>query len=895
MKKRLLCCIMAALFCLTTACSSQGNNANGSTGQTPAKEESVTQEAAASGDTSDASSAARVSTAEESTAAAATDKVATDGQTGMYEDERGWYVLYNPALFTVEEAKDDVKFHYTGEAVGENYVEIRYIPDKQPREVLTAEVEALTEEYEVEDDAIIRDEAYIYEDKWCYTTSVEYSEDDRDTTVTYQSAEYNEGVLLTKLVEGMTDENILEGYMDDALWHILDTINFYDYQPQEEFYYVPGTYSKGAVSTDHVVEDEDGEEDADEDADEAGTGAAAAAEPADTTAAPAAEISDATAAPAAEIAHPAAAPAGETADTAEAPEADEDDEDDEEEIVISPEEALAQAPDQIVLKKDHTGHFVTDAKAPIFWGSFQMTEKNTVNSYEYDVEGDYLYLNIGGNWIEYEKTEEAAPEDNKLDDPEYLDELNREIDLLYHDGIGKTGRIRKMQAFILELALHAKTQNPDFKVVTQNAGYLAYVDGQFENGDQPFIKDLVDGWSTEGIVGKGDSLTPSVFQKIYVDQVKKGKFVSDTTTVQDEEQLQNYLARANAWGIAPFPRLGGELAKEILPGQRWADNGDYFWVEDPSVLGIEDRIDAKRDVTKLTDAKNFLYNINGRPYDNWQDWDKEEKAFAKGDGDRTRIMDSYACGLLVPSENGKYTPVTDDEEETAAVIEEYGDKWDWWWREQGLDETKGRETWLEALRNSEYDVIYLDPFYNHRARPEDQTPLTAEEVESLKYKPDGGRRQVIAYLNIGSAEQNRWYCQDDWIWIDPKNKNSFYSMKAGKVIERGTDQVYVPFIDSPSAKEAENTTEPPAWLAYDYGHDYPEEAVVEWWHKDWRDIIINGGSQYAHKVTGDNTSSIDRIIAQGFDGVFLDNADSCVDGYWDAFEKYWLEHGGIPE
>ena len=152
MKKRLLCCIMAALFCLTTACSSQGNNTNGSTEQTPAKEESVTQEAAAPGDTSDASSAAQLSTAEESTAAAATDKVAADGQTGMYEDERGWYVLYNPALFTVEEAKDDVKFHYTGEAVGENYVEIRYIPDKQPREVLTAEVEALTEEYEVEDE-----------------------------------------------------------------------------------------------------------------------------------------------------------------------------------------------------------------------------------------------------------------------------------------------------------------------------------------------------------------------------------------------------------------------------------------------------------------------------------------------------------------------------------------------------------------------------------------------------------------------------------------------------------------------------------------------------------------------------------------------------------------------
>ena len=31
------------------------------------------------------------------------------------------------------------------------------------------------------------------------------------------------------------------------------------------------------------------------------------------------------------------------------------------------------------------------------------------------------------------------------------------------------------------------------------------------------------------------------------------------------------------------------------------------------------------------------------------------------------------------------------------------------------------------------------------------------------------------------------------------------------------------------------------------------------------------------------------------DGVFLDNAECCVDSFWEAFEKYWLEHGGIPE
>ena len=751
-KKGLISAVLA-MTCLVTACGSQTAAPQNEAKQTANAQQDIgeqpPQEASDTAVTEQASEAAT----EQAADGAAEDQTAAPGnaQTGMYEDERGWYVLYEPELFTVESEKDDVKFHYTGEAVGDNYVELRYIPDKQPQEVLTEEVDELVEEWEPDEEEMIRDEGYLFEDKWCYTAVVRYSEEERDTTVQLQSAEYNGGVILTKMVEGMTDENILEGYMDDSMWKILDTLTFYDYQPQTELDYVPGIYSLSESGVE--APEREGADDADT-AEEAATAGTTGAEIA-------AEIEP-----------------EDGADTTQ--------------------EAVAPA-DQIILKKDHTGSLVSENTTPVLWGSTLLTEKNTERTYEYTVEGDSLYLNLNDTWCLYNKTGEIEESDNKLDDPEYVNELNREIDTLYHDAEGRTGRIHKMQAFIMELALHAKTKNPDFKIIGQNAPFLAYNDGAFEKGDQSFMKDLVDGWGAEGIVGKDESLTPSIFQRIYVDQVKKGKFVSDTTTVQSEEQLANYLARANAWGIAPYPKLGGELAQELLPGQRWANNGDYFWVEDPAVLGIEDRFDGKRDVNKLTDARNYLYNINGRPYDNWMDWDKEEEEFGKGDGDRTRILDSYSCGLLVPSENGKYTPVGDEPEDVADIIDENGDKWDWWWREAGLDENAGRETWLNALRNSDYDVIYIDSFYNHRARPENQTPLTPEEVESLKTKPDGGRRQVISYLAIGTAEQNRWYCQDDWIWVDPKNKNSFYSMKAGKVRERGANSIYVPFMDSISA------------------------------------------------------------------------------------------------
>jgi len=879
MKRPSLLCTAIVILCMTvTACSSQDSSPAKSTSKDSAVTESVDQETAQN--EAEADSAVEADTAENSASEDNASEVKSGEGSfrtlsrGFYENSRGWTVRFEPSLFSVEENGDDVKFIYTGESVGENLVEIRYVPGGDPQEVLEEELkkleemvaesdgeddgdedgenaasddtsegiaaegltaaaaeiaaEALTdsaaeiaaegltddaaeiaaeeepeEEEEEGDISIERDEGYFIDDTWCYTATVDYSDDERDVTEVFQSAEYNDGVLITKLKQGVTDENILEGFMGDALWDLVETLSAYQYEPQKQFANVPGTYTRESGSEDAV--------------------------------------------------------------------------------------------DTIILRPDHLGSITFQDRIPVYWGSTALTEKNAERSYEYTLDGDTLVLHYDGEDLTFKKSEDQTAEENPYTDPDYVDELNKEINTLYNDGPGKIGRVHKMQAFIMELALHAKAQDPNFKVIVQNAAILGYKDGKIENGEHHFMKDLVDGYSVEGVVGKGTSLEPGYFQEPYVDQAKRGKFVSDTTAVRTEEQLKNYLTRADAWGITPFPKVGGELAQELFPGWRWADNGDYFWVEDPDTLGISDRIDGKRDVLNLSDAKNFLYNINGRPYDNWADWDKEEESFEKGDGDRTRITDSYACGLLVPSEDGKYTPVGEEDDETIAdAIEEYGESWDWWWRKEGLDESKGREAWLEALRNSDYDVIYIDSFYNHRARPENQTPLTKEEVESLKTKPDGGRRQVISYLAIGTAEQNRWYCQDDWVWIDPKNKNSTYSMKCGKVKDRGNDTLYIPFVDTAAAKESGNLTEPPVWLAFDYGDEYPEEAVVQWWHEDWRNIIINGGGQYAHKTTGDTTSSIDRILAQGFDGVYLDNADSCVNPEWDAFEAYWIDRGGIP-
>ena len=652
MKRPSLLCTAIVILCMTvTACSSQDSSPAKSTSKDSAVTESVDQETAQN--EAEADSAVEADTAENSASEDNASEVKSGEGSfrtlsrGFYENSRGWTVRFEPSLFSVEENGDDVKFIYTGESVGENLVEIRYVPGGDPQEVLEEELkkleemvaesdgeddededgenaasddtsegiaaegltaaaaeiaaEALTdsaaeiaaegltddaaeiaaeeepeEEEEEGDISIERDEGYFIDDTWCYTATVDYSDDERDVTEVFQSAEYNDGVLITKLKQGVTDENILEGFMGDALWDLVETLSAYQYEPQKQFANVPGTYTRESGSEDAV--------------------------------------------------------------------------------------------DTIILRPDHLGSITFQDRIPVYWGSTALTEKNAERSYEYTLDGDTLVLHYDGEDLTFKKSEDQTAEENPYTDPDYVDELNKEINTLYNDGPGKIGRVHKMQAFIMELALHAKAQDPNFKVIVQNAAILGYKDGKIENGEHHFMKDLVDGYSVEGVVGKGTSLEPGYFQEPYVDQAKRGKFVSDTTAVRTEEQLKNYLTRADAWGITPFPKVGGELAQELLPGWRWADNGDYFWVEDPDTLGISDRIDGKRDVLNLSDAKNFLYNINGRPYDNWADWDKEEESFEKGDGDRTRITDSYACGLLVPSEDGKYTPVGEEDDEIVPCL-----------------------------------------------------------------------------------------------------------------------------------------------------------------------------------------------------------------------------------
>lgn len=128
---------------------------------------------------------------------------------------------------------------------------------------------------------------------------------------------------------------------------------------------------------------------------------------------------------------------------------------------------------------------------------------------------------------------------------------------------------------------------------------------------------------------------------------------------------------------------------------------------------------------------------------------------------------------------------------------------------------KNKSSFLTAFQNLNYDLLIIDPFYSGRL-------LTKTDIQSLQTKGNGGKRLVIAYLNIGAAEEFRYYWQKNW--------------------EIGN----------------------PSWIAGRYSDPrYSNEFWVKYWEKDWQDIIF-----------GKNSSYLKKILDSGFNGVYLDNIEA---------------------
>jgi cysteinyl-tRNA synthetase len=102
------------------------------------------------------------------------------------------------------------------------------------------------------------------------------------------------------------------------------------------------------------------------------------------------------------------------------------------------------------------------------------------------------------------------------------------------------------------------------------------------------------------------------------------------------------------------------------------------------------------------------------------------------------------------------------------------------------------------------------------------------EVARMKQHPDGSPRILLAYLSIGEAERYRSYWRPEWY----------------------------------------DTAKRPVWLG-DVNPIWDGNYDVQFWHPGWQQLMYGTPEAY-----------LDRILAQGFDGAFLDRAD-----VWAKWEK----------
>ena len=148
-----------------------------------------------------------------------------------------------------------------------------------------------------------------------------------------------------------------------------------------------------------------------------------------------------------------------------------------------------------------------------------------------------------------------------------------------------------------------------------------------------------------------------------------------------------------------------------------------------------------------------------------------------------------------------------------------------------------REAAVQMLAACEPDLIVLDASFDSEG---DWTPA---EIETIRRGKSG--RRVVAYVSIGEAEDHRAYWQKSWD-----------ADKDGK-----PDVAATKFLNS----------ENPDWKG---------NYRVRYWQPEWQALML---------------PAVDKVVAQGFDGIYLDIIDAFEFYEYDETTKDWLDDRENPE
>ena len=134
----------------------------------------------------------------------------------------------------------------------------------------------------------------------------------------------------------------------------------------------------------------------------------------------------------------------------------------------------------------------------------------------------------------------------------------------------------------------------------------------------------------------------------------------------------------------------------------------------------------------------------------------------------------------------------------------------------------------ERIASSPHDLVVIDDSRDGS----DEGAFTAADLARMQARPDGGKRVMLAYLSIGEAETYRGYWR--WYW-----GGKWYTKPLGWLFA-------------------------PSWLGPE-NRDWRGNFAVRYWEDGWQRLITGPGGY------------LERIVAAGFDGVYLDKIDSSIE------------------